>query len=43
MVTFEQPMGELFLMEQMSLKKALQKFGKTGTSAVVSELHQLEE
>lgn len=40
---FEQLMGELFLTEQMSLKKGLQKFGKTGASAVVSELHQIEE
>jgi len=41
-VTFEQPMGELFLTEQMSLNKGLKMFGKPGASAVVNELKQLE-
>lgn len=30
MATFEEPMGELFLMEQMNLKKGLEWFGKPG-------------
>jgi hypothetical protein len=35
-------MGELFLTEQMSLKKGLRQFGKAGASAVMKELNQLE-
>jgi hypothetical protein len=41
-VTFEEPMGELFLMEQMLLKKGLKLFGKNGADAVVKELRQLD-
>jgi Reverse transcriptase (RNA-dependent DNA polymerase) len=40
--TFEQPLGELFLTEQMSLKKGLKYFGKKGADAVVAELRQLD-
>lgn len=43
LATFEQPMGELFLTEQMSLEKGLQRFGKERASAVVKELRQLEQ
>jgi hypothetical protein len=42
LLTFEDPMGELFLTEQMSLKKGLKQFGKDGASAVVDELRQLD-
>jgi hypothetical protein len=38
LLTYEKPMGELFPMEQMSLKKGLKQFGKTGAEAVVAEL-----
>jgi hypothetical protein len=40
--TFEEPIGELFLTEQMSLKKGLKYFGKSGTDAVIKELWQLD-
>jgi hypothetical protein len=42
LLTYEKPMGELFLMEQMSLKKGLKQFGKTGAEVVVAELRQLD-
>ena len=42
LATFEEPMGELFLTEQMSLKKGLKHFGKSGADAVVAELRQLD-
>jgi hypothetical protein len=42
LLTYEKPMGGLFLMEQMSLKKGLTQFGKTGAEAVVAELRQLD-
>jgi hypothetical protein len=42
LVTFDKPMGELFLTEQMSLKKGLKHFGKPGADAVVAELQQLD-
>jgi hypothetical protein len=42
LATFEQPMGELFVTEQMSLRKGLKVFGKPGADAVVKELHQLD-
>jgi uncharacterized protein YeaC (DUF1315 family) len=35
-------MGELFLTEQMSLKKGLKQFGKDGAEAVVAKLQQLD-
>jgi hypothetical protein len=35
-------MGELFLTEQMSLKKGLKQFGKDGADSVVKELQQLD-
>jgi predicted ATPase len=38
LATFEEPMGELFMTEQMSLKKGLKRFGKSGADAVVAEL-----
>jgi len=41
-MAFKQPMGELFLTEQMNVKKGLRKFGKPGATAVVSELRQLD-
>jgi hypothetical protein len=40
--TFEEPMGELFMTEQMSLKKGLKHFGKSGADAVINELRQLD-
>jgi hypothetical protein len=42
MATFDEPMGELFLTEQMSLKKGLKCFGKAGAKAVMKELNQLD-
>jgi hypothetical protein len=42
LVTFDEPMGELFLTEQMSLKKGLKYFGKSGANAVVKECRQLD-
>jgi hypothetical protein len=42
LATFEQPMGELFMTEQMSLKKGLKHFGIKGAHAVVAELRQLD-
>lgn len=38
LVSYEVPMGELFLTEQVSLKKRLKWFGKDGADAVVAEL-----
>ena len=35
-------MGELFMTEQMSHKKGLKYFGKSGANAVVAELWQLD-
>jgi hypothetical protein len=35
-------MGELFMTEQMSLKKGLKYFGKNGADAVVAEMRQLD-
>ena len=35
-------MGELFMMEQMSLKKGLKYFEKSGADAVVAEMRQLD-
>ena len=42
LLSFEEPLGELFLTEQMSLKKGLKWFGKNGADAVVKELKQLD-
>jgi len=42
LATFEQPMGELFLTEQMNVKKGLKVFGESGAEAVVKELKQLD-
>ena len=42
LATFEEPMGELFMTEQMSLKKGLKYFGKSGADAVVAEMRQLD-
>ena len=42
LATFEQPLGELFVTEQMSLKKGLKYFGKSGADAVVAEMRQLD-
>jgi hypothetical protein len=42
LATFEEPLGELFLTEQMSLKKGLKQFGKDGADAVVEEMRQLD-
>jgi hypothetical protein len=42
MAQFEQPMGMLFMTEQMLLKRGLkQRFGKAGADAVVAEMQQL--
>ena len=38
---FEQPLSELFMTEQMSLKKGLKYFGKSGADAVITEMRQL--
>jgi hypothetical protein len=38
---FDEPFGLLFMTEQMSMKKGLQRFGKKGADAVVAELRQL--
>ena len=35
-------MGELFMMEQMSLKKGLKYFRKSGVDAVVVKMRQLD-
>ena len=42
LMTFDEPMGHLFLTEQMSLKKGLKHFGKDGADAVIKELRQLD-
>jgi uncharacterized protein YeaC (DUF1315 family) len=42
LATFDEPMGELFMMEQMSLEKGLKYFGKSGADAVVAEMRQLD-
>jgi hypothetical protein len=42
LATFEEPMGELFMTEQMSLKKGLKLFGKDRADAVVAEMRQLD-
>ena len=42
LATFKEPMGELFMMEQMSLKKGLKHFGKNGADALVAEMRQLD-
>jgi uncharacterized protein YeaC (DUF1315 family) len=42
LATFEEPMRELFMTEQMSLKKGLKYFGKSGADAVVAEMRQLD-
>jgi hypothetical protein len=42
LLTYKEPIGELFLMEQMLLKKGLKKFGKTRAEAVLAELQQLD-
>ena len=42
LATFEQPMGEVFMTEQMSLKKGLKYFCKSGADAVVAEMQQLD-
>jgi hypothetical protein len=42
MAQFDQPMGMLFMTEQMSLKRGLKLFGKAGADKVVEELKQIE-
>ena len=37
-----EPMGLLFLTEQMSLKRGLKKFGRKGADAVVDEMRQID-
>ena len=37
----EEPLGMLFLTEQMSAKRGLKVFGKDGADAIVSEMNQL--
>lgn len=39
---FQDPVGELFLTEQMNVKKGLHTFGERGATAVVKELQQLD-
>ena len=42
LTTFEQRMGELFMTEQMPLKKGLKYIRKSGADAVVAKMQQLE-
>jgi hypothetical protein len=42
LATFKQPMGKLFLTEQVNVKKGLKVFGQPGAEAVVKELRQLD-
>ena len=42
METAEDPLGFLFLTEQMSAKKGLKKFGPPGAKAIVKEMGQLD-
>jgi hypothetical protein len=42
LATFEEPMGELFRTEQMSLKKGLKRFSKDVANAVIAEMKQLD-
>jgi hypothetical protein len=42
LLSFKEPLGELFLTEQMSLKKGIKHFSKYGAEAVVKELRQLD-
>jgi hypothetical protein len=42
LATFEEPMGELFITEQMSLKKGLKRFSKDVANAVIAEMKQLD-
>jgi hypothetical protein len=42
LATFHEPMGELFMTEQMSLKRGLKEFGEDGANAVIEELKQLD-
>ena len=42
LATFEQPLGEVFMTKQMSLKKGLKYFGKSGADVVVAEMRQLD-
>ena len=42
LTTFEQLMGELFMTEQMPLKKGLKYFGKSRAEAVVAKMQQLD-
>jgi hypothetical protein len=43
LATFEHPLGEVFVTEQMFYRKGLKVFGKRGAEAVVSELRQLHQ
>ena len=38
LTTFKQPMGELFMTEQMSLRKGLKYFGKSRADTVVAKM-----
>jgi hypothetical protein len=42
MLTFQDPIGELFLTEQMPFRRGIKHFGKDGADAVVRELKQLD-
>ena len=42
LATFHEPMGELFMTEQMSLKRGLKEFGEDGAKVVIKELKQLD-
>jgi hypothetical protein len=39
---FTEPLGELFMTEQMLLKRGLKTFGKAGADAVIAEMQQLD-
>jgi hypothetical protein len=43
LATFEEPLGELFLTEQMSLKKGLKQFGKDGADTFMEEMRQYRQ
>jgi hypothetical protein len=43
LATFELPLGEVFVIEQMFYQKGLKVFGKRGANAVICEMRQLDE
>jgi hypothetical protein len=43
LLLFQEPLGDLFLTEHISLKKGLKHFSKDGAEAVVKKLRQLDD